>query len=101
MPLKITLHETFKTIYQLFEKILSVKILEKKVLTWWHFSAFSFYLENLPELLPDLSTELQLDQIHLNGLHESSVSIIRITLQTQVIFYYYFIITQIAISQMG
>ncbi|KAB7505641.1 hypothetical protein Anas_05703, partial [Armadillidium nasatum] len=40
-------------------------------------------LENLPTLLPDLSAELQLDQIQLSGQHDTLISITRIALQQQ------------------
>ncbi|KAK7084138.1 hypothetical protein SK128_010149 [Halocaridina rubra] len=40
-------------------------------------------LENFPALLPDLSTELQIDIIKLQCTHESSVSLSRFNLQSQ------------------
>ncbi|KAK3862517.1 hypothetical protein Pcinc_031627 [Petrolisthes cinctipes] len=40
-------------------------------------------LENLPALLPDLSTELQVDNIRVQCTHNSSLALIRFTLQTQ------------------
>ncbi|XP_053626336.2 protein hobbit isoform X2 [Cherax quadricarinatus] len=40
-------------------------------------------LENLPALLPDFSTELQVDNTRLQCVHDSSIFLIRFNLQTQ------------------